>query len=190
MMKMKMPTRTMTNSNCTPPSGLRSYGKVVYVFGTLPIIGFVVFACKILALFPLVGSCLLMFCRIFVFVYLRVCVFVNLGIWVLMHLSFERSWLYFLWWVHGLCMCVFAFVFHINVFVYLCNLYYALARLLFYVGFTFCVDVIFVLVRISLLQHLCCLFSVLIIDFPSMTRSHFNLGCTIRTGPSSSPTKM
>ena len=35
-------------------SGLRSYGKVVYVFGTLPIIGFVVFACKILALFPLV----------------------------------------------------------------------------------------------------------------------------------------
>ena len=36
-------------------SGLRSYGKVVYVFGTLPIIGFVVFACKILALFPLVG---------------------------------------------------------------------------------------------------------------------------------------
>jgi len=35
--------------------GLRSYGKVVYVFGTLPIIGFVVFACKILALFPLVS---------------------------------------------------------------------------------------------------------------------------------------
>ena len=35
--------------------GLRSYGKVVYVFGTIPIIGFVIFACKILALFPLVS---------------------------------------------------------------------------------------------------------------------------------------
>lgn len=33
--------------------GLRSYGKVVYVFGTLPIIGFIVFATKILGLFPL-----------------------------------------------------------------------------------------------------------------------------------------
>ena len=69
-----MPTRTMTNSNCTPPSGLRSYGKVVYVFGTLPIIGFVVFACKILALFPLVGSCLLMFVFVFILPYLCICV--------------------------------------------------------------------------------------------------------------------
>ena len=75
VMRMKMPTRTMTNSNCTPPSGLRSYGKVVYVFGTLPIIGFVVFACKILALFPLVGSCLLMLVFAFMF---HICVFVNL----------------------------------------------------------------------------------------------------------------
>ena len=74
VMRMKMPTRTMTNSNCTPPSGLRSYGKVVYVFGTLPIIGFVVFACKILALFPLVGSCLLMFVFVFILPYLCICV--------------------------------------------------------------------------------------------------------------------
>ena len=51
-------------------SGLRSYGKVVYVFGTLPIIGFVVFACKILALFPLVRcfDCLRI-CTSFVFVF-------------------------------------------------------------------------------------------------------------------------
>lgn len=35
--------------------GLRSYGKVVYVFGTLPIIGFIVFATKILGLFPLLS---------------------------------------------------------------------------------------------------------------------------------------
>merc|ERR1719433_371630 len=33
--------------------GLRSYGKVVYVLGPLPILGFIIFATKILGLFPL-----------------------------------------------------------------------------------------------------------------------------------------
>ena len=51
-------------------SGLRSYGKVVYVFGTLPIIGFVVFACKILALFPLVGC----FDWLAIFIHMNSCV--------------------------------------------------------------------------------------------------------------------
>ena len=33
--------------------GVRSYGKVVYVFGPLPILGFIIFLTKILGLFPL-----------------------------------------------------------------------------------------------------------------------------------------
>ena len=33
--------------------GLRSYGKVVYVLGPAPILGYLVFATKILGLFPL-----------------------------------------------------------------------------------------------------------------------------------------
>ena len=121
VMRMKMPTRTMTNSNCTPPSGLRSYGKVVYVFGTLPIIGFVVFACKILALFPLVGSCLLMFVFALILPYLcicvRVCVFVYLGI-----NAFVICKILALFPLVGSCllMLVFAFMFHICVFVNLC----------------------------------------------------------------------
>ena len=32
---------------------MRSYGKVVYVFGPLPILGFIIFVTKILGLFPL-----------------------------------------------------------------------------------------------------------------------------------------
>ena len=32
---------------------MRSYGKVVYVFGPLPLIGFIVFATKVLGLFPI-----------------------------------------------------------------------------------------------------------------------------------------
>ena len=121
VMRMKMPTRTMTNSNCTPPSGLRSYGKVVYVFGTLPIIGFVVFACKILALFPLVGSWVLMFVFALILPYLcicvRVCVFVYLGI-----NAFVICKILALFPLVGSCllMLVFAFMFHICVFVNLC----------------------------------------------------------------------
>ena len=34
-------------------SGLRSYGKVVYVFGPVPIICYAIFATKVLGLFPL-----------------------------------------------------------------------------------------------------------------------------------------
>ena len=33
--------------------GVRSYGKVVYVFGPVPILGFIIFLTKILGLFPL-----------------------------------------------------------------------------------------------------------------------------------------
>ena len=32
---------------------MRSYGKVVYVFGPLPILGFIIFLTKILGMFPL-----------------------------------------------------------------------------------------------------------------------------------------
>ena len=39
---------------CFLPVGLRSYGKVVYIFSTLSLVGFVVFATKILGLFPMI----------------------------------------------------------------------------------------------------------------------------------------
>ena len=40
-------------NNMCSHSGLKSYGKVVYVFGTVPIVGYIVFATKVLGLFPL-----------------------------------------------------------------------------------------------------------------------------------------
>jgi hypothetical protein len=41
------------NFNVDYFSGLRSYGKVVYVFGIFPILGFLVFATKIIGLLPM-----------------------------------------------------------------------------------------------------------------------------------------
>ena len=163
MTKMKMPPRTMTNSNCTPPSGLRSYGKVVYVFGTLPIIGFVVFACKILALFPLVGSCLLMFVFVFILPYLCICVSMLLPTRSLHFFLLDPR---FVWYF---CFCCWLFLYlgccFFCVFVYL-------------IYFSVITD------QVSF-QYLCIWFI-----YFSLIRSHSNRGCTIRTGPSSSPTKM